>query len=482
MSQSSVAVPISTHLSDAERAVRIDLAACYRLVALYGWDDLVFTHISARVPGPEHHFLINPYGMMFEEITASSLVKVDADGNALGNSPYAVNPAGFTIHSAVHEVREDAGCVIHLHTPDGTAVATSSTGLLPLNQTAQLVLPDLAYHDYEGVALDLDERPRLQRDLSRHNIMLLRNHGTLTVGRSVAEAFLRMYLLERACTMQVSDVRARGHPAPDRAGRDREKRGACARRRDVNDRRQAGMAGLVAKARPCRPELSELTAASNLPCLSAVSRSCGRRNASRPCSSGATFLDCAEILKDVDCRVKSGTRSNVMPHHLKRGVDASAIKAADAKVREMVEFRSVVDAVRCAIEMQNGMIERNAGLPPERRIEFRVGIHLGDVVEESDGDLMGDSVNIAARLECIADPGGICLSEDAYRDRLKEGFADLGEKELKNIARPVRVFAIKTASSGVTQELIASTPELGGDPEQEYFGGRQARRCAARGA
>ena len=142
MSQSSVAVPIPTQMSDAERAVRIDLAACYRLVALYGWDDLVFTHISARVPGPEHRFLINPYGMMFEEITASSLVKVDADGNALGNSPYAVNPAGFTIHSAVHEVREDAGCVIHLHTPDGTAVATSSTGLLPLNQTAQLVLPD----------------------------------------------------------------------------------------------------------------------------------------------------------------------------------------------------------------------------------------------------------------------------------------------------------------------------------------------------
>ena len=151
----------------------------------------------------------------------------------------------------------------------------------------------------------------------------------------------------------------------------------------------------------------------------------------------------------------------------------------------IVEFRSVVDAVRCAIELQHGLLERNAGLPPERRIEFRVGIHLGDVVEESDGDLMGDGVNIAARLEGIADPGGICLSEDAYRqvrDRLKEGFADLGEKELKNIARPVRVFAIKTASSGVTQELIASTPELGGDPEQEYFGGRQARRCAARGA
>ena len=148
-----------------EAEIRVNLAACYRLVALYGWDDLVFTHISARIPGPEHHFLINPYGMMFEEITASSLVKIDMKGEKVGTSPYPVNPAGFTIHSAVHEVREDAGCVMHLHTPDGTAVSTSKEGLLPLNQTAQLVTPDLAYHDYEGVALDLDERPRLQRDL-----------------------------------------------------------------------------------------------------------------------------------------------------------------------------------------------------------------------------------------------------------------------------------------------------------------------------
>ncbi|GAC1334570.1 MAG: class II aldolase/adducin family protein [Beijerinckiaceae bacterium] len=190
-------------MSEAEKAQRVDLAACYRLVALYGWDDLVFTHISARVPGPEHHFLINPYGMMFEEITASSLVKVGMDGNAIGNSPYPVNPAGFTIHSAVHEVREDAGCVMHLHTPDGTAVATSSEGLLPLNQTAQFVVADLAYHDYEGVALDHDERPRLQKDLGTKNTMLLRNHGTLTVGKTCADAFLRMYFLERACTMQV---------------------------------------------------------------------------------------------------------------------------------------------------------------------------------------------------------------------------------------------------------------------------------------
>jgi len=197
-------------VSESEWKVRVDLAAAYRLVALYGWDDLIFTHISARVPGPEHHFLINPYGLMFEEITASSLVKVGMDGNPVGESPYPVNPAGFTIHSAVHEVREDAGCVIRLHTPDGTAVATSSERLLPLNQTAQLVIGDLAYHDYEGVALDHDERPRLQRDLGPHNIMLLHNHGTLTVGRTSAQAFFRMYMLERACTMQVR-TRMLGH-------------------------------------------------------------------------------------------------------------------------------------------------------------------------------------------------------------------------------------------------------------------------------
>ena len=161
------------------------------------------TPISPRVPGPEHHFLINPYGLMFDEITASSLVKVDLDGNQLTESPFSINPAGFTIHSAIHEVREDAGCVIHLHTPDGTAVASCTEGLLPLNQTAQLVTFDLAYHDYEGIALDHDERPRLQRDLGSKNHMLLRNHGTLTVGRSVASAFERMFHLERACTMQV---------------------------------------------------------------------------------------------------------------------------------------------------------------------------------------------------------------------------------------------------------------------------------------
>jgi ribulose-5-phosphate 4-epimerase/fuculose-1-phosphate aldolase len=196
--------------SATEASIRVDLAAAYRLVALYGWDDLIFTHISARVPGPEHHFLINPYGMLFEEITASSLVKVGMDGKPIGESPYPVNPAGFTIHSAVHEVREDAACVMHLHTLDGTAVSTAREGLQPLNQTAQLVIGDVVYHDYEGVALDHSERPRLQQDLGQHNVMLLRNHGTLSVGRSVADAWVRMYYLERACSMQVR-TRILGH-------------------------------------------------------------------------------------------------------------------------------------------------------------------------------------------------------------------------------------------------------------------------------
>src|ERR1700738_447824 len=194
---------VPPEMTEAEGDQRVNLAACYRLIAHYGWDDLVDTHISARVPGPDHHFLINPYGLMFDEITASSLVKVDLDGNQLSKSDYSINPAGFTIHSAIHEVREDAGCVLHLHTPDGTAVASTMEGLLPMNQTAQLVTHDLAYHDYEGIALDHDERPRLQKDLGNKNHMLLRNHGTLTVGRSVASAFERMFHLERACTMQV---------------------------------------------------------------------------------------------------------------------------------------------------------------------------------------------------------------------------------------------------------------------------------------
>ncbi len=186
-----------------EWEARVDLAAAYRLVALYGWDDLIFTHLSARVPGPEHHFLINPYDMMFEEITASSLVKIDVEGNPVGASEHPVNPAGFTIHSAIHMAREDAAAVMHLHTPYGQAVSAMEWGLLPHTQTAMIAAHDVAYHDYEGIATDLDERERLVADLGAKNAMILRNHGTLAVGDSVASCFLRLYFLERACEAQV---------------------------------------------------------------------------------------------------------------------------------------------------------------------------------------------------------------------------------------------------------------------------------------
>ncbi len=192
--------------SNAEWEIRTDLAAAYRLVSLFGWDDLIFTHISARLPGDDNHFLINPYGMTFDEITASSLVKIDMNGDIVGESEYPVNPAGFTIHSAVHEVRHDAGCVMHLHTAAGTAVATQEEGLLPLNQTALLIREQLAYHEYEGVALNHDERPRLQKDLGDKDLMLLWNHGTLALGPTVRDAFLSMYFLERACEMQVASL------------------------------------------------------------------------------------------------------------------------------------------------------------------------------------------------------------------------------------------------------------------------------------
>jgi ribulose-5-phosphate 4-epimerase/fuculose-1-phosphate aldolase len=169
-------------ISDAEWQQRVDLAACYRLVALFGWDDLIFTHISARVPGPEHHFLINPYGFMFDEITASSLVKVDVQGNKLDDTPYDINPAGFTIHSAVHAARADAICVLHLHSVNGVAVSAQEAGVLPLSQHSIFVLSSLAYHDYEGVALVDDEKPRLVHDLGDRRFLMLRNHGLLTVG------------------------------------------------------------------------------------------------------------------------------------------------------------------------------------------------------------------------------------------------------------------------------------------------------------
>jgi ribulose-5-phosphate 4-epimerase/fuculose-1-phosphate aldolase len=182
----------------------VDLAACYRLIALYGWDDLVFTHVSARIPGPEHHFLINPYGMMFEEITASSLVKVDAQCRKLMESPFPVNPAGFTIHSAVHAAREDAQCVLHVHTVAGVGVSAQKGGVLPISQQSTIVLASLGYHDYEGIALLEDEKPRLVRDLGSNQFLMLRNHGLLTVGPSVADAFLLMFNFQRTCEIQVA--------------------------------------------------------------------------------------------------------------------------------------------------------------------------------------------------------------------------------------------------------------------------------------
>jgi ribulose-5-phosphate 4-epimerase/fuculose-1-phosphate aldolase len=190
-------------ISAEEWQVRLDLAAAYRLVAHYGWDDLIFTHLSARVPGPEHHFLINPYGMMFEEITASSLVKINLEGELVAPSPYFVNPAGFTIHSAVHAARADALCVIHLHTDYGIAVSAQQAGLLPISQQSLFALSSLAYHDYEGLALNPAEKARLVADLGNKTNMILRNHGLLTVGKTAAEAFLSMYILERACRIQI---------------------------------------------------------------------------------------------------------------------------------------------------------------------------------------------------------------------------------------------------------------------------------------
>src|SRR4051795_10888346 len=205
----SVEIPsLEGKVSDEEWAIRVDLAAAYRMVAHYGWDDLIFTHLSARVPGPEHQFLLNPYNLMFEEVTASSLVKVDVNGNPVEPTPFITNPAGFTIHSAIHMAREDAHAVMHLHTPHGQAVSAQGDGLLPLTQTAMLVRDEIAYHDYEGVAVDLDERERIVADLGNKGAMLLRNHGTLTVGETVGEAFVKMYYLERACQAQVMALSA----------------------------------------------------------------------------------------------------------------------------------------------------------------------------------------------------------------------------------------------------------------------------------
>ena len=192
-------------VSGAEWDLRVQLAATYRLCALYGWTDLVFTHISVRLPDEdgEERFLINPYGIMFDEMTASSLVKIDLDGNICQETPYFINPAGFTIHSAIHAARHDAGCVIHVHTPYGVAVSVQNEGLRRYTQFSMVVNNDLAYHDYEGIALNLDERDRIVNDLGDKNLLMLRNHGTLTLGDNCAIAFLRMYFLENACKTQI---------------------------------------------------------------------------------------------------------------------------------------------------------------------------------------------------------------------------------------------------------------------------------------
>ena len=204
MTATTLEIPsLKGKVSPEEWAVRVDLAAAYRLVSRYGWEDLVFTHISARVPGTEDHFLINPYGLFFDEITASSLVNIDQQGKKLQESPFTVNEAGFIIHSAIHAARHDARCVLHTHTMNGVAVSTQRAGLLPISQHSLFVLNSVGYHDFEGPALDADEKPRLVADLGDNRCLILRNHGLLTVGETVADAFVAMYYLEASCAIQV---------------------------------------------------------------------------------------------------------------------------------------------------------------------------------------------------------------------------------------------------------------------------------------
>ena len=199
-------------ITEQEKAVRVDLAAAYRLIAHFNLDDGIYTHISARVPGTDDQFLINPFGMPFRDITATSLVKIDVNGNLIGESTYDVNPAGFTIHSAVHMARHDAACVLHTHTEAGMAVASLECGLMPFNQWALQFYNRVAYHEFEGLALDLDERKRLAEDLgTQATVLILRNHGLLTVGRSVPEAVIFMLALERACRTQLK-IQSSGQP------------------------------------------------------------------------------------------------------------------------------------------------------------------------------------------------------------------------------------------------------------------------------
>ena len=245
-------------VSEEEWKIRVDLAAAYRLVAHYGWDDLIFTHLSARVPGPEHHFLLNPYNLMFEEVTASSLVKVDMNGHPVEPTPFITNPAGFTIHSALHMAREDAHAVMHLHTPHGQAVSAHAEGLLPLTQTAMLIRDEIAYHDYEGVAVDLDERERIVADLGDKSAMILRNHGTLARRRDGRRG-VPEDLFPRA------RLRGAGPGAVGRRGQSQQPAAGLARSHrpagqgEPQDRRQhARLAGPAAQGLPARSELRDL--------------------------------------------------------------------------------------------------------------------------------------------------------------------------------------------------------------------------------
>lgn len=247
---------VKDQVSEQEWQTRVDLAACYRMIAHYGWDDLVFTHISARVPGPEHHFLINPYGMFFEEVTASSLVKVNLAGEKVMASDYDINPAGFTIHSAVHEAREDAKCVMHLHTTAGVAVSVLKEGLQAYSQQSLFPLASLSYHDYEGVALNPDEKARLVADLGDTNFMILRNHGLLTAADSIADAFLFMFIMQRACEIQ---LQAQATNQPMIAIDDKILAGIRAQASEVTRSAGGGLAwpGVLRKLNRMCPDFSE---------------------------------------------------------------------------------------------------------------------------------------------------------------------------------------------------------------------------------
>jgi len=201
-----IAVPsLRDRVSEEEWQARVDLAASYRLAHLYGWTStLIYNHISARVPGPDHHFLLNPFGLRWDEVTASNLVKIDLEGNILDDTPYKINNAGYTIHSAIHAAREDAMCVIHTHTEAGMALSALDDGLIYTNQDAMMFYGHTAYHDFEGIALDLTERERLVEDLGDNKVMILRNHGLLTTGNSVGDAWVQMYFLEKVCSAQLT--------------------------------------------------------------------------------------------------------------------------------------------------------------------------------------------------------------------------------------------------------------------------------------